>query len=66
MVFRVEIVFSVQEETAKDAAVESDDIGPEVGHDFQQKPINGKFQSCADGAYQRVEDEIPEFFVELI
>lgn len=61
----LEIVIPVQKETANNAAMEGDDVGPKVGHAFEKQGKNGKFQPRTDDANDGVEDEMPVFTIEL-
>jgi hypothetical protein len=59
LVFLFEVDLPVQDETAYDAAVEGDGIGPKIRHDPVQYREYAELQRGADHAEQRIENKVP-------
>ena len=61
----LEIKASVQQETANNAAMEANDVGPKVGDVVEKQGIDQKLHSSADDTKDAIQDEVPVFAIEL-
>lgn len=57
LVFLLEIVIPIEEETANDPQVESDDIGAQIRYVSAKQHVSQELNSCADDADDAVSDE---------
>lgn len=62
LVLDAEIEGAIEEETAEDAAVDAEDICPQVGHEVEvtKKGVDAEVKGGAEAAYESVEDKVTE------
>lgn len=60
LVFDAEVEGAVEEETAEDAAVDTEDICPQVGHEVEvtQKGVDAEVKGGTEAADESVEDKV--------
>lgn len=66
LVLDAEVERAVEEETAEDAAVDAEDICPQVGHEVEmtKKGVDTKVKGGAEAADESVEDKVTELKIQ--